>query len=65
MICQPCRDQTHGQCPGGTRCDCQHRTEDNQREPETVRVVPDQRWLDQTTMDSFLRREASRFGQEH
>lgn len=27
MICVPCRAGTHkaGGCPGGTRCDCQHR----------------------------------------
>lgn len=25
MICQPCRDRHHENCPGGTHCPCQHR----------------------------------------
>lgn len=25
FICQPCCDQLHFACPGGTYCDCQHR----------------------------------------
>lgn len=26
MICTSCKERRHEQCPGGTRCDCQHRT---------------------------------------
>ena len=26
MICRSCRAQRHEKCPGGTWCDCQHRT---------------------------------------
>jgi hypothetical protein len=26
MICEACRDRRHGDCPGGTWCDCQHKT---------------------------------------
>lgn len=29
MICIQCRDQNHTYCDGGTRCDCQHRTDIN------------------------------------
>ncbi|TDC71268.1 hypothetical protein E1200_02625 [Actinomadura sp. GC306] len=25
MICQSCRDHRHGECRGGSWCDCQHR----------------------------------------
>ncbi|HEY2578823.1 MAG TPA: hypothetical protein VGI74_21165 [Streptosporangiaceae bacterium] len=24
MICVPCRERHHEDCPGGTWCDCQH-----------------------------------------
>jgi hypothetical protein len=24
MICRPCRSTSHGECPGGTWCDCAH-----------------------------------------
>jgi hypothetical protein len=24
MICVPCRERHHDDCPGGTWCDCQH-----------------------------------------
>jgi hypothetical protein len=24
MICLPCRERHHDDCPGGTWCDCQH-----------------------------------------
>jgi hypothetical protein len=24
MICVPCRERRHEDCPGGTWCDCQH-----------------------------------------
>ena len=24
MICVPCRNRRHEDCPGGTWCDCQH-----------------------------------------
>ena len=24
MICVPCRERHHEECPGGTWCDCQH-----------------------------------------
>jgi hypothetical protein len=27
MICHPCRAGEHGQCPGDTWCDCQHRVD--------------------------------------
>lgn len=26
MICKPCKGQHHDRCPGGTWCDCQHRS---------------------------------------
>ena len=25
MICEACRDRRHGECRGGTWCDCQHK----------------------------------------
>jgi hypothetical protein len=25
MICEACRERRHGECRGGTWCDCQHR----------------------------------------
>ena len=24
MVCPPCKDDRHKDCPGGTWCDCQH-----------------------------------------
>lgn len=27
MICAVCKKSAHDQCPGGTQCFCQHRTE--------------------------------------
>ncbi len=24
MVCVPCRERHHEDCPGGTWCDCQH-----------------------------------------
>jgi hypothetical protein len=32
MICTPCADRNHGECPGGTWCECQHQP------PRTVYV---------------------------
>ncbi len=26
FICDKCQDGKHGECPGGTWCDCQHGT---------------------------------------
>jgi hypothetical protein len=26
MICEACRERRHGECRGGTWCDCQHRS---------------------------------------
>jgi hypothetical protein len=25
MVCPKCKEQSHGDCPGGTWCDCAHR----------------------------------------
>ncbi|XVQ08768.1 hypothetical protein ACQP1W_40420 [Spirillospora sp. CA-255316] len=35
MICQACRDDRHGECRGGSWCDCQH-----QPSPATRRAAP-------------------------
>jgi hypothetical protein len=31
FICADCRDRRHTDCPGSTRCDCQHRTTTRRR----------------------------------
>jgi hypothetical protein len=35
MICVPCRQRHHQDCPGGTWCDCQHLSAQDAR-PEAV-----------------------------
>jgi hypothetical protein len=40
MICEACRERRHGECRGGTWCDCQHKpptgeaAEERSAEPE-------------------------------
>jgi hypothetical protein len=33
MICEACRDRRHGDCRGGTWCDCQHQPAENAPAP--------------------------------
>jgi hypothetical protein len=33
MVCKPCREQRHAECPGGGWCDCQHQARIQQAEP--------------------------------
>jgi hypothetical protein len=48
MICEACRDRRHGDCRGGTWCDCQHRpSEDTDAAPEDDDAEPDVNWLRQ------------------
>ena len=35
MICEACRERRHGDCPGGTWCDCQHRPPEGKDVPES------------------------------
>jgi NTP pyrophosphatase (non-canonical NTP hydrolase) len=39
MICQPCQDNQHDQCPNGTRCDCQHRIRNSDYESYAQKSV--------------------------
>lgn len=40
MVCPKCKEQLHGQCPGGTWCDCSHRVPVIPQEPTTEQVSP-------------------------
>jgi hypothetical protein len=40
MICVPCREHHHEECPGGTWCDCQH-------QPPAERAEPPLGWIRQ------------------
>jgi hypothetical protein len=33
MICEACRERRHGDCRGGTWCDCQHQPADDDSTP--------------------------------
>jgi hypothetical protein len=47
MICEACRDRRHGDCRGGTWCDCQHKPpEDAAAEPDDG-AEPEVNWLRQ------------------
>ncbi len=43
MICKPCRERNHEECPGGTWCDCAHvpGTPLHQPEPQASLTGPD------------------------
>ncbi|MDN3355163.1 hypothetical protein [Actinomadura sp. DC4] len=49
MICEACRDRRHGDCRGGTWCDCQHRPPECEDPPEGAREEPEPKvnWLRQ------------------
>lgn len=50
MICEACRERRHGDCRGGTWCDCQHKPPEGEdasaTEPEE-NPEPDVNWLRQ------------------
>ncbi|MCO5970512.1 hypothetical protein [Actinoallomurus soli] len=51
MICEACRERRHGECRGGTWCDCQHLPPEAETPEETLAPAegtePDINWLRQ------------------
>jgi hypothetical protein len=50
MICEACRERRHGECRGGTWCDCQHKPPEGEDASATERdegSEPDINWLRQ------------------
>lgn len=39
MICDPCRQRHHDDCPGGTWCDCQHRPVGTEHDADELREL--------------------------
>lgn len=47
MICEACRDRRHGDCRGGTWCDCQHKPAEDATADHEDGTEPEVNWLRQ------------------
>ena len=42
MICEACRERRHGECRGGTWCDCQHKPSTKEPAEQHAEGHPDE-----------------------
>ncbi|MFC3982372.1 hypothetical protein [Streptosporangium jomthongense] len=45
MICASCKERRHGECRGGSWCDCQHQPETRRDREEEPPAEPATNWL--------------------